>query len=395
MARPSIDVRVLDEVTLEYTLVTGVRVAAAPQRREFLAEWPPPLPGEVQPILALGVRTFLDTDASVRFLSAVPELTVTRFNKSVRASRRVREVLVNGAAELVWVLLRLMDGSRTINDILMHQSGDARDVTLKLISSLASLGMVTTDRSFGRFLHRLTMNGVLPTGPLEPDDIRALVLDRGYKTYPEAGARYPLNTDIPKCLSQFRALTRRRRSPLHFSGASIKHDDLAALITTAFGHTGELPLGGASLRLRAYPSAGGLYSVEAYPVVVHSVGIPAGVYHYDGDNVELELLRSPIAVDFVTGMALPAQQPIIEGAAAFVFFTGSFPRFESKYGEGSYRVLVAEAGHMSQNLVLAATALGLQARPCGGFYDHLVNEALSLNTPDEQFLLGVAIGQPS
>jgi SagB-type dehydrogenase family enzyme len=72
--------------------------------------------------------------------------------------------------------------------------------------------------------------------------------------------------------------------------------------------------------------------------------------------------------------------------------TACFPRHEKKYGQGGYRMLVAEAGHISQNLVLAATALGLSARPFGGVFDDLMNHDLGLLTDDEQFVLGVLVG---
>ena len=55
--------------------------------------------------------------------------------------------------------------------------------------------------------------------------------------------------------------------------------------------------------------------------------------------------------------------------------------------------LCAEAGHVSQNLVLAATALGLSARPFGGVFDRLINEALGLDETREQFLLSVVVGR--
>jgi nitroreductase len=42
-------------------------------------------------------------------------------------------------------------------------------------------------------------------------------------------------------------------------------------------------------------------------------------------------------------------------------------------GEGGYRMLVAEAGHIAPNLILAATALGASARWFGGVFDDLLN----------------------
>ena len=83
---------------------------------------------------------------------------------------------------------------------------------------------------------------------------------------------------------------------------------------------------------------------------------------------------------------------MVAGAAALICLTGCFPRHERKYGEGGYRMLVAEAGHISQYLILAATALGLSARPFGGVFDVLLNHDLGLDGDEEQFLLAVLVG---
>jgi SagB-type dehydrogenase family enzyme len=89
---------------------------------------------------------------------------------------------------------------------------------------------------------------------------------------------------------------------------------------------------------------------------------------------------------------LPMEREMVSGTAVMVCLAGSFRRHERKYGEGGYRMLVAEAGHISQNVVLAATALGLSARPFGGVFDDLLNHDLGLNGSDEQYLLSVLIG---
>ena len=90
---------------------------------------------------------------------------------------------------------------------------------------------------------------------------------------------------------------------------------------------------------------------------------------------------------------LPVEREMVASASAMICLTAFFPRHERKYGEGGYRMLVAEAGHISQNLILAATALGLSARPFGGVFDDLVNQDLGLNAAEEQFLLAVLVGR--
>jgi SagB-type dehydrogenase family enzyme len=116
------------------------------------------------------------------------------------------------------------------------------------------------------------------------------------------------------------------------------------------------------------------------------------VYHYRSADNLLEVVKPGLDPTSFARAALPMEREMVAGAAAMICLTGSFVRHERKYGQGGYRMLVAEAGHISQNLVLAATALGLSARPFGGVFDDLLNQDLGLDGDDEQFLLGVLIG---
>ena len=60
-----------------------------------------------------------------------------------------------------------------------------------------------------------------------------------------------------------------------------------------------------------------------------------------------------------------------------------------------YRFALLEAGHVVQNLLLTATALGLGAVPLGGYYDRLTDEFLGLDGVNESTLYTVAVGRPA
>jgi SagB-type dehydrogenase family enzyme len=83
---------------------------------------------------------------------------------------------------------------------------------------------------------------------------------------------------------------------------------------------------------------------------------------------------------------------MLAGVAVMICLTGNFARHERKYGQGGYRMMVAEAGHISENLILAATALGISARPFGGVFDDMLNSLLLPNPTEEQFLLSIIFG---
>jgi SagB-type dehydrogenase family enzyme len=226
---------------------------------------------------------------------------------------------------------------------------------------------------------------------LEGEDVLRLATDGIYREYPGT-LRLALGQTVPSRLRAFHALTRERRSSRVFGRVALGRDDFDALLHTACGTTGSMSWAGREVKLRAYPSSGALYSVEIYPVVFRVDGLNPGVYHYRAVEHELEIVRPDVDPRAIAGAALPAEREMVAGAAVMVCLTGCFRRHERKYGEGGYRMMVAEAGHISQNLTLAATALGLSARPFGGVFEDLLNSDLGLNTAEEQFLLAVLVG---
>jgi len=201
-----------------------------------------------------------------------------------------------------------------------------------------------------------------------------------------------LSQDVPERLRPWHALTRARRSRRDFNGLPLGRNDFDALLHTACGVTGAMQWSGREVKLRAYPASGALYAVEIYPVVLRVEDLPPGIYRYRCVENCLDVVKKDIDRTVFVDAMLPAERQMVAGVAAMFCLTGRFPRHERKYGEGGYRMLVAETGHISQNLILTAVALGLSARPFGGVFDDLLNRDLGLDGDEEQFLLSVLVG---
>ena len=260
-----------------------------------------------------------------------------------------------------------------------------------MVAALAATGTIdVSGRPVGRFLHLATKKGVLPGGGLEGDAVMRLATDGRYREHANA-PRIAVSTAVPDRLLAFHALTRSRRSQRDYRSLAVSRGDFDALLHTACGVTGATNWAGREVKLRAYPSSGALYAVEIYPVVFRVEGLEPGIYHYRAVENVLEVVR-PSLDPGIVGAALPVEREMVAGAAVLFCLVGCFPRHERKYGEGGYRMLVAETGHISQNLILAATALGLGARPFGGVFDDLLNHDLGLDEAEEQFLLAVLVG---
>ena len=69
-----------------------------------------------------------------------------------------------------------------------------------------------------------------------------------------------------------------------------------------------------------------------------------------------------------------------------------FWRTRFKYGQRGYRFALLEAGHLVQNVLLAATALDIAAVPVGGFYDRRLADVLMVDGINEAPLYVVPLG---
>jgi len=76
------------------------------------------------------------------------------------------------------------------------------------------------------------------------------------------------------------------------------------------------------------------------------------------------------------------------------FQAGVWGRSAAKYGDFAYVLALLEAGHISQNLLLAATALGLSTRPLAAFDAPAIETLLDLDPAHEQVVLTILLAKP-
>jgi SagB-type dehydrogenase family enzyme len=176
-----------------------------------------------------------------------------------------------------------------------------------------------------------------------------------------------------------RVLTRRRSTPPKEGPLPLR--DLASILAAGFGVTSD--------GRRHAPSAGGLYPLEAYVVGTNVPGMDDHPRHYDPWSSTLERIPSRHDVPVASWYLM---EEVGAHAASHLVVTAALPRLTIKYGPRAYRFALLEAGHATQNVLLAAAALGKAAVPVGGFYDDRVHDALGLDGVAEVALYVVALG---
>ncbi len=176
-----------------------------------------------------------------------------------------------------------------------------------------------------------------------------------------------------------------RRSTLARDRAPLRLGDLAALLHASYSAS---PAAAGGSR-RPVPSAGALYPLELYVIALDVADLEPCISHYNPFRNTLEVLASADHGQVRSALVDPA---LVDGASAFVVITALFWRSRFKYGLRGYRFALLEAGHVVQNAVLAASSLGLEALPLGGFYDRRVDSLVGADGLDEAsvyaFLLG-------
>jgi SagB-type dehydrogenase family enzyme len=176
-------------------------------------------------------------------------------------------------------------------------------------------------------------------------------------------------------------------------------DVLAARASRRPAAPAMLPLGavstvaGAAYRAangrRPVPSGGALYPLELYICAVAVDGVEPGAYHYHPYRHRLHRLR---AIERSDMRRCLVDDELGDRLAALLVITGMFWRARFKYGLRGYRFALLEAGHVMQNAVLAAAALGVPAVPLGGFFDREVDGLVGADSLNEASLYVLALG---
>jgi len=209
-----------------------------------------------------------------------------------------------------------------------------------------------------------------------------------YKEYPDA-EKIELPSFAPSRPMNLDSALKQRKSIRDFQVKPISKGQLSYLLWASTGIE-RIEQG---REFRTAPSAGALYPIETYVIANDVRKLEAGLYHYSVKAHELELIMQGDFRRPITAAALG--QGMCAAAAAVFVWSAVFERCKWKYGQRAYRYIYLDAGHIAENLALAAVSLNLGTCEIGALFDDEVNAIVGIDGAEESVVLMAVVGIPA
>ena len=214
--------------------------------------------------------------------------------------------------------------------------------------------------------------------------------DEWKTTYFKSYERFPVYTlPVPVPLKErVGEVLLARKSHRSFSG-NISKSNLSSLLYYSLAEIDKEANDGKGRR--PYASGGARYPLEAYVLLFNGTeDLVQGVYHYNVENHTLELI-------YKGGLTKEIKEKLVvydflQEAGVAILLTAVMSRSFSKYREHAYRFALLEAGEVSQNMSLVATALDVPSLNIGIVATDVVEELLDIDGTDEIHLHSLFFG---
>ena len=170
----------------------------------------------------------------------------------------------------------------------------------------------------------------------------------------------------------------QRKTWRKYREEALSLEELSFLLWSTQGIKGDTSR---SYTFRTVPSAGARHAFETYLLVNRVVGLEPGLYRYVASAHALQLLKQDAGLPQQLAEACLKQSKIVHSAVSFIWVAVR-ERMYWRYGERGYRYLHLDAGHVCQNLYLAAEPIDCGLCGIAAFDDARLNAALDLDGED-------------
>ena len=201
----------------------------------------------------------------------------------------------------------------------------------------------------------------------------------------------PLPTDFSNLSidHDFLHVINSRRSQRIYTQEQMTLEELSFLLWCAQGVRSIR--GKAYATLRTVPSGGARHPFECYLALQHVENLQDGLYHYLPMKHEIEFLGGPENLKELITRSVCEQEWAAKANAVF-YFSCVFYRAEWRYGVWAHAPILMDSGHVTENLYLAATSIGLGGCAIAAVDPEIATEALGLDGQEETIFYAMPVG---
>ena len=182
-----------------------------------------------------------------------------------------------------------------------------------------------------------------------------------------------------------RSTMEQRISVRRYTEEPLSLDELSYLLWLTQGVKTILPN---TLTMRTVPSAGARNPFETWLSINRVETLTPGLYHFEASMHELEQVKLGIGFNQLLSQTALNQNHVVTSAVTFIWMAHPY-RTSWRYGSRAYRFIYLDAGHVCQNLYLAAESIGCGVCAIGAYDDDAVNQLMELDG-EEQFVIYMA-----
>jgi len=237
----------------------------------------------------------------------------------------------------------------------------------------------------------LRSDGWLRWSTLETDQKKNLPPLPAQKPYPADARLFDLVSpeDLSVGTMPLIEAIRRRRTHRKYSPDPLTLEELSFLLWATQGI--DTIIEDTQASKRTVPSGGGRHPFETYVLANRVEGLPPALYRYL--PVEHKLVLEQEGPDLVDRVHEGMRRQYVKDSAVVLVWTAIPYRTEWRYSVVAHKVIAIDAGHVCQNLYLAAGAIGAGMCAIAAYDQAALDAALGVDGQDEFAIYAATLGK--
>ena len=189
--------------------------------------------------------------------------------------------------------------------------------------------------------------------------------------------------------SELQKIIEQRKSLRRYGEKALTQQELSYLLWCAQG----VKKAEAGLHtFRTVPSAGARHAFETFVLVNRVEGLRPLMYQYLALEHKLGIVSQDDRIAEKIMFGCLGQTMIVRSAVTFIW-AADVKRMSWRYGQRGYRYILLDAGHVCQNMYLAAESIGCGTCAIGAFDDDVMNETLGLDGKNHFVIYIATVGK--